>query len=352
MRLGLALGYWGRGPSPAHLDLAREAERLGYDSVWTAEAWGSDAFTALTWIAAHTSRIRLGTAVAQMAARTPTATAMHALTLDHLSGGRMTLGLGLSGPQVVEGWYGRPFPRSPLTATREYVDVVRQVLRREGPVTLDGRYHPHPYAGPDGTGLGKPLKPITHPLRADLPVLLGAEGPKNIAQTLRIADGWLPLYWSPTRWAEVYALPDTLPEGFAVAPLVRAQVCEDVSAGLLPVKAMLGFYIGGMGPNGTRARHSPGGGGRAAGGHNFHAGLMARMGYEAEARRIQELFAAGRREEAVLAVPDSFADEISLVGPRERIAERLARWRKGPVTDLLVTAPDPATLRTLAELNG
>ncbi|MER5205243.1 LLM class F420-dependent oxidoreductase [Streptomyces sp. NPDC002825] len=336
MRLGLALGYWGRGPSPAHLDLAREAERLGYDSVWTAEAWGSDAFTALTWIAAHTSRIRLGTAVAQMAARAPTTTAMHALTLDHLSGGRVLLGLGLSGPQVVEGWYGRPFPRSPLTATREYVDVVRQVLRREAPVRLDGRHHSHPYNGPDGTGLGKALKPITHPLRAGLPVLLGAEGPKNIAQTLAIADGWLPLYWTPDRWAEVYALPDTLPEGFLVAPMVRAQLCEDVAAGLLPVKAMLGFYIGGMG-------HTA---------RNFHADLMGRMGYEKEARRIQELFAAGRREEAVLAVPDAFADEIALVGPRERIAERLERWRQGPVTDLLVTAPDPATLRLLAELGA
>ncbi|MGW2020190.1 LLM class F420-dependent oxidoreductase [Streptomyces sp. NPDC001927] len=336
MRLGLALGYWGRGPSPTHLELAREAERLGYGSVWTAEAWGSDAFTALTWIAAHTSRIRLGTAVAQMAARTPTATAMHALTLDHLSGGRMMLGLGLSGPQVVEGWYGRPFPRSPLTATREYVDVIRQVLRREGPVALDGRFHSHPYAGADGTGLGKALKPITHPLRADLPVLLGAEGPKNIAQTLRIADGWLPLYWSPSRYAEVYSLPERLPEGFLVAPMVRAQVCDDPAEGLLPVKAMLGFYIGGMG-------HTA---------RNFHADLMARMGYESEARHIQELFAAGRREEAVLAVPDAFADEISLVGPKERIAERLAEWRKGPVTDLLVTAPDLATLRLLAELNA
>ncbi|MER8233594.1 LLM class F420-dependent oxidoreductase [Streptomyces sp. NPDC101490] len=336
MRLGLALGYWGRGPSPAHLDLAREAERLGYDSVWTAEAWGSDAFTALTWIAAHTSRIRLGTAVAQMAARSPTTTAMHALTLDHLSGGRVLLGLGLSGPQVVEGWYGRPFPRSPLTATREYVDVVRQVLRREGPVRLDGRHHSHPYTGPDGTGLGKPLKPITHPLRADLPVLLGAEGPKNIAQTLAVADGWLPLYWTPDRWAEVYALPERLPEGFLVAPMVRAHLCEDVAAGLLPVKAMLGFYIGGMG-HATR---------------NFHADLMGRMGYEKEARRVQELFAAGRREEAVLAVPDAFADEISLTGPRKRIAARLESWRRGPVTDLLVTSPDPATLRLLAELNA
>ncbi|MGW4734723.1 LLM class F420-dependent oxidoreductase [Streptomyces shenzhenensis] len=336
MRLGLALGYWGRGPSADHVPLAREAERLGYDSVWTAESWGSDAFTPLAWIAAHTTRIRLGTAVAQMAARSPTTTAMHALTLDHLSGGRMLLGLGLSGPQVVEGWYGRPFPRSPLTATREYVDVVRQVLRRAAPVAVDGRFHPLPYRGPDATGLGKPLKPITHPLRPDLPVLLGAEGPKNVAQTTRIADGWLPLYWAPSR-PEVYgpAVHD-LPAGFLVAPMAQVRVCADVAAGLLPVKAMLGFYIGGMG--------------HAA--RNFHADLMARMGYADEARRIQELFLSGRREEAVRAVPDAFADEISLVGPRERIAERLESWRKGPVTDLLALAPDPHTLRVLAELNS
>ena len=336
MRLGLALGYWGRGPGADQVALAREAERLGYDSVWTAESWGSDAFTPLTWIAARTSTIRLGTAVAQMAARSPTTTAMHALTLDHLSGGRMTLGLGLSGPQVVEGWYGRPFPKSPLTATREYVDVVRQVLRREAPVELDGRFHPLPYRGPDATGLGKPLKSITHPLRPRLPVLLGAEGPRNVAQTIRIADGWLPLYWSPNR-PEAYgdAVGD-LPEGFRVAPMAQVRVCDDVAEGLLPVKAMLGFYIGGMG--------------HAA--RNFHADLMARMGYVEEARRIQELFLSGRREEAVLAVPDAFADEISLVGPRERIAERLESWRKGPVTDLLAVAPDRTTLRVLAELNG
>ena len=336
MRLGLALGYWGAAPSPGFVELAIEAERLGYDSVWTAEAWGSDAFTPLTWIAARTSRIRLGTGIAQMAARTPTATAMHAMTLDHLSGGRVVLGLGLSGPQVVEGWYGRPFPRSPLTAVREYVDVVRQVLRREKPVTLDGTYHPLPYPGADGTGLGKPLKPILHPLRADLPIMLGAEGPKNIAQTVRIADGWLPLYFSPTSsgaglYAEALA---AAPAGFTVAPLVHTRVCDDVEQGLAPIRAMLGFYIGGMG----------------ARGRNFHADLMARMGYEAEARRIQELFLDGRQAEAVATVPTAFADEISLVGPRERIAERLEAWRASPVTDLLLTARDPLTLRTLAEL--
>ncbi|MFE0524267.1 LLM class F420-dependent oxidoreductase [Streptomyces sp. NPDC058954] len=336
MRLGLALGYWGRGPDADHVPLAQEAERLGYDSVWTAESWGSDVFTPLTWIAARTSRIKLGTAVAQMAARSPTTTAMHALTLDHLSGGRVLLGLGLSGPQVVEGWYGRPFPRSPLTATREYVDVVRQVLRREAPVQMEGRFHSHPYRGADGTGLGKALKPITHPLRADLPVLLGAEGPKNVEQTTRIADGWLPLYWSPSSPDAYGPALAQLPPGFLVAPMAQVRVCDDVREGLLPVKTMLGFYIGGMG-HATR---------------NFHADLMARMGYEEEARRVQELFLQGRREEAVLAVPDAFADEISLVGPRERIAERLELWRKGPVTDLLALAPDHRTLRVLAELNS
>ncbi|KPI02449.1 putative oxidoreductase [Actinobacteria bacterium OK074] len=336
MRLGLALGYWGRGPAPEHVSLAREAERLGYGSVWTAESWGSDAFTPLTWIAAHTSTIALGTAVAQMAARSPTTTAMHALTLDHLSGGRVLLGLGLSGPQVVEGWYGRPFPASPLTATREYVDVVRQVLRRAAPVELAGRFHPLPYRGGDGTGLGRPLKPVTHPLRAELPVLLGAEGPRNVAQTVRIADGWLPLYWSPTRADELYGevLKDRQ-EGFRIAPMAQVRVCDDVAEGLLPVKTMLGFYIGGMG-HATR---------------NFHADLMARMGYADAARRIQDLFREGRRQEAVLAVPDAFADEISLVGPRERIAERLELWRTGPVTDLLALAPDPHTLRVLADLS-
>ncbi|MFI9200613.1 LLM class F420-dependent oxidoreductase [Streptomyces sp. NPDC053048] len=336
MRLGLALGYWGRRPDPRHLTLARHAERLGYHSVWTAESWGSDAFTPLTWIAAHTRRIRLGTAVAQMAARSPTATAMHALTLDHLSGGRVLLGLGLSGPQVVEGWYGRPFPRSPLTATREYVDVVRQVLRREAPVALDGRFHPLPRTGPGTTGLGKPLRSITHPLRPGLPVLLGAEGPRNVAQTARIADGWLPLYWSPERTDLHTEALAAAPEGFMVAPLVRARLCVDVAEGLRPVKTMLALYVGGMG-------HAS---------RNFHAGLMARMGYGEQARAVQELFLSGRREEAVAAVPDAFADEISLVGPRERIAERLELWRRSPVTDLLVTAPDPATLRVLAELNA
>ncbi|CAM5523639.1 F420-dependent oxidoreductase-like protein OS=Streptomyces violarus OX=67380 GN=FHS41_003221 PE=4 SV=1 [Streptomyces violarus] len=285
MRLGLALGYWGRGPSPDHVALAQEAERLGYDSVWTAESWGSDVFTPLAWIAAHTSRIRLGTAVAQMAARSPTTTAMHALTLDHLSGGRMMLGLGLSGPQVVEGWYGRPFPSSPLTATREYVDVVRQVLRREAPVELAGRFHSHPYRGPDATGLGKPLKPITHPLRPDLPILLGAEGRRTSPR--RPGSPTAGCRCTGRRPGRRSTAPPCAnsPRTSSSHPWPRPGSATTSAEGLLPVKAMLGLYIGGMG--------------HAA--RNFHADLMARHGYEEEARRIQELFLSGRREEAVLA---------------------------------------------------
>jgi F420-dependent oxidoreductase-like protein len=333
LRLGLQLGYWGAGPPEDLVSAAQEAERLGFDSVFTAEAWGSDAFTPLAWIGAHTSRVRLGTAVVQLSARTPTATAMHVLTLDHLTGGRVVLGLGVSGPQVVEGWYGQPFGK-PLARTREYVDVVRQVLRREAPVSCKGPHHPIPYEGPGSWGLGKPLRPITHPLRADVPILLGAEGPRNVALAAEIADGWLPLYYSPFR-PEVYA--DSLAgarAGFEIAAGVMVNLTDDLAAGLAPVKSMLGFYVGGMG---ARRR-------------NFHRELMARMGFEAEAERVQQLFFEGHRAEAIAAVPDRFADEISLVGPVERIRERLAAWRETPVTTLLLLNREPRVMRTLAEL--
>ncbi|MBE9540337.1 MAG: LLM class flavin-dependent oxidoreductase, partial [Proteobacteria bacterium] len=203
LKLGLQLGYWGALCPPNHVELAVEAERLGYDSVWTAESWGSDAFTPLAWIGAQTSKIRLGTSVVQLSARTPAACAMAALTLDHLSGGRMILGLGVSGPQVVEGWYGQPYTK-PLTRTREYVSIIRKILAREERLTSEGEFYALPYTGPGSWGMGKALKSITHPLRSDLPIFLGAEGPKNVAQTARIADGWLPLYYSPYR-EEVYA---------------------------------------------------------------------------------------------------------------------------------------------------
>ncbi len=333
LKLGLQLGYWQDKPTPGFVEIAQEAERLGYDIVFTAEAWGSDAFTPLTWIAAHTKTIRLGTAVVQISARTPTATAMHALTLDHLSGGRVTLGLGVSGPQVVEGWYGQPFDK-PLARTREYVSIIRQVLARQAPVANPGPHYPLPYQGPGAWGMGKPLRPITHPLRASLPIFLGSEGPKNVALTAEIADGWLPLYYSPFR-QDVYA--DSLRAarpGFEICAGVNVAVTNDVQAALQGVKAGLGFYIGGMG---SKQR-------------NFHKELMSRMGFEAEAERIQELFFAGKRAEAIAAVPDAFADEISLVGPKERIRDRLAAWRETPVTTLLLMSRDPGVLRTLAEI--
>ena len=333
MELGLVWGYWTAQPPKDLVELTKAAEDVGFDSVWTAESWGSDAFTPLTWLAAHTSKIRLGTAVVQLSARTPTATAMMAMTLDHLSNGRVVLGLGVSGPQVVEGWYGRP-ANKPLARTREYVEIIRQALRREGPLEFDGEFYPLPYFGPDATGLGKPLKIMTHPLRSEIPILLGAEGPKNVAQTAEIADGWFPLYYSPFR-PEVYE--DQIAhrkEGFEINPVVTLNVTDDVEEALWPVKAGLGFYIGGMG----------------AKGQNYHTKLMARMGYEEEAYRIQDLFFEGKRDEAIAAVPTAFADEISLVGPVGRIKERLEEWRKSPVTTLMVSARTPEGLRQAADL--
>jgi F420-dependent oxidoreductase-like protein len=315
------------------VELTKEAEDCGFDSVWTAESWGSDAFTPLTWLAAHTERIKLGTGVVQLSARTPVATAMAAMTLDHLSNGRVILGLGVSGPQVVEGWYGRP-SNKPLARTREYVDIIRQALRREGPLTNDGEFYPMPYRGEGSVGLGKPLKIMTHPLRSEIPIFLGAEGPKNVTQTAEIADGWLPLYYSPFR-QDVYA--EQLAgakDDFEISALVTFNVTDDVATGLFPVKAMLGFYIGGMG----------------AKGQNYHTKLMARMGFEEEAYKIQDLFFAGKREEAIAAVPDDFADEISLVGPESRIAERLEHWRNSPVTSLMIAPRGPDALRQASKL--
>lgn len=333
MKLGLIWGYWGQLPPPNLIETTKLAEDLGFDSVWTAEAWGSDAFTPLAYLAAHTSRIKLGTSVVQIAGRTPTATAMHAITLDHLSNGRLILGLGVSGPQVVEGWYGRPYSK-PLARTREYVEIIRRVLAREEPLEFDGEFYQHPYRGPGSTGLGKPLRSITHPLRRDIPIYLGAEGPKNVTMTAEIADGWIPLYYSPFR-QEVYSEYLTgAKDGFEIPAMCNLNICDDVEAGLLPVKMMLGFYIGGMGAKGK----------------NFHTDLMARMGYEDEAHRIQDLFFEGRRDEAIAMVPTEFADEISLVGPPGRIRERLQAWKDSPVTTLTMYPSSPEALRQAAEI--
>ena len=332
LQLGLNTGYWAGGPPPNVVAMVKEAEQLGYDSMWTSEAYGSDCISPLAWWGSETEKLRLGTAIMQMSARQPAAAAMAAMTMDHLSGGRFVLGLGVSGPQVVEGWYGRP-SNKPLARTREYVEIIRRAIAREAPVEFDGEFFQHPYHGEGSTGLGKALKPITHPLRREIPIFLGAEGPKNVTQTAEIADGWLPLYYSPYR-QEVYA--DQLAgakEGFEITAMATMVVTDDIEAGLAPVKAMLGFYIGGMG----------------AKGQNYHTKLMQRMGYEAEALKVQELFFEGRRDEAIAAVPSAFADEISLVGPVERIRDRVAAWEDSPVTTILVHGGNKDVLRQAAE---
>jgi len=329
MKVGLTLGYWGAQRDDP-IDLVLEAERLGFDSVWTAEAYGSDVFSPLCWIGARTSRIKLGTGITQISARTPASVAMTAATIDHLSEGRFILGLGVSGPQVVEGWYGQPFAK-PLERTREYIDVIRTILKREGPASYDGRHHPLPIK--DGTGLGKPLKITVHPLRADLPIYLGAEGPKNVKLATEIADGWLPIFFSPYR-KDIYA--DSLAgmrDDFEIACPVTVILNDDVADGLMMVKWYLAFYIGGMG----------------APEQNFHLNIIGRMGFEDDAMHVQKLFMEGRREEAAAAVPDDLADEISLVGPAERIRERLQPWKESPVTQLLAGTRDPAALRLLAD---
>ncbi|MGY1779949.1 LLM class F420-dependent oxidoreductase [Geodermatophilus sp. SYSU D01036] len=340
MRLGLSLGYWGAGPPPGQAELVALAEDLGFDSVWTAEAYGSDALTPLAWLGSRTTRLRLGTGVVQMSARTPTATAMAALTLDHLSGGRFVLGLGVSGPQVVEGWYGQPYPR-PLARTREYVAVLRQAFAREV-VRLDGEQVRIPFPG--GTGLGKALRPTVHPLRADLPVLLAAEGPKNVALAAEVADGWIPLFYSPhddahyrAALAEGFARPGArrTADDFEVACTVPVEVDDDVDAAADRVRPMLALYVGGMGARGV----------------NFHYEVFARMGFEAECARIQELYLSGAKAEAVAAVPLAMVEKVALVGPRAKIADDLAAWEASLVTTMLVSG-SPGTLRTMAELAG
>lgn len=342
MRIGYSTGYWKQGPPPGALRAIRTAERLGFESVWAAEAYGSDAFTPLAWWGSRTTRIKLGTGIAQLSARTPTAAAMAALTLDHLSGGRVILGLGVSGPQVVEGWYGLPYPK-PLARTREYIDIVRQVLAREGDVTSPGPHYPLPYPGADGMGLGKPLRSTVHPLRADLPIYLAAEGPKNVALAAEIADGWLPFLFSPKADAAARA---QLEEGFAMrspdrTPRERFEVAlqlaviphPDVEAAADMVRPIIALYVGGMG----------------AKGENYHRNVIDRLGYSDAADRIQELYLAGKKAEAIAAVPTKLVEEIALIGPPEKIRDELAAWEESVITTMLVQGPAFA-LRTIRDV--
>ncbi len=342
LKLGFSLGYWAGGPPADAPSLIAEAERLGFDSVWSAEAYGSDGLTPLAWWGAATSRVRLGTAITQMSARRPTATAMVAMTMDHLSGGRFVLGLGVSGPQVVEGWYGEPFEK-PLARTREYVAILRDVWARRGPVVGEGPHYPLPLReGPGVTGLGKPLKSSIRPLREDIPIFLGAEGPKNIALAAEICDGWLALFYSPhddghyrAALAEGFAREGArrTPEDFEVCATVPFIVSDDLEAAADALRPMYALYFGGMG----------------ARGRNFHADVAIRMGYEAEVERIQELYLAGHKDEAAAAIPTELVSRLALIGSEDRIRHDLEAWRESPATTLVISGDAP-TLRKAAEL--
>jgi len=325
-----------------NMELVKEADRLGFHSVWAAEAYGSDAVTPVAWIAGQTERLHVGTAIMQMPARTPAMTAMTATTLDQLSGGRFLLGLGVSGPQVVEGWHGVPYGK-PLVRTREYVEIVRQIWAREKPLEHQGPHYQIPYRGSDATGLGKPLKSILHGRR--IPIYLASIGPKSVEQAAEIADGWMPVWYSPYR-TQVFG--DALQAGFRkagggkglhnfdVAPAVTVVMGDDVDACLSFIKPMLALYVGGMGARGK----------------NFYNDLACRYGFEAAAKEIQDLYLSGKKDEAAAAVPDALADEVSLVGPKERIRDRLAAWRECGVTTMICGLMQIEALRALAEIGA
>jgi F420-dependent oxidoreductase-like protein len=339
LKLGLNTGYWAGGPPPGVTESVAEAERLGFDSMWTAEAYGSDCLTPLAWWGASTSKIKLGTAIVQMSARQPAATAMAAMTMDHLSGGRFILGLGVSGPQVVEGWYGMPFAK-PLARTREYIGILRDIWARKRPVTADGEHYKLPLPG--GTGLAKPLKSSIHPVREEIPIYLGAEGPKNIAMCAELCDGWLSMLFAPEH-QQIYV--DALSEGFArpgarhtaetfqVNATVPLIVSEDIDAAADALRPFYALYFGGMGAKGK----------------NFHANVAIRMGYGAEVDEIASLYLEGKKDEAGAKVPRKLIEDMSLIGPKDKIRDDLAKWRESVVDTLLISG-DATTLRAAAEL--
>lgn len=341
MRLGLMLGYSG-AKFELPLDLIQEADRLGIYAIWTAEAYGSDCVVPLAWAGALTKKVHLGTAIMQMPARTPANTAMTAMTLDQLSGGRFLLGLGLSGPQVVEGWHGQPYGK-PVGKTREYVEIVRKIFARKEPLIHDGKHYQIPYQGEDATGLGKPLKSIIHG-RADLPIYLAAIGPQNVALAAEIADGWLPVFFSPRHYQATFA--DFVEEGFAkagngkslanfdIAPSVPVAIGDDLEVCRNMIRPFIGLYIGGMGAKGK----------------NFYHDLVTRFGYGEAADKIQELYLSGNKGEAMAAVPDALIDDVALCGTKERIKDLLEMWKSSPVTTMNIIAHDVDTLRTVAEL--
>jgi F420-dependent oxidoreductase-like protein len=345
MKLGLQLGYWGAQPPMGVAELVAAAEESGFDAIFTAEAWGSDAFTPLAWWGRETSRVRLGTSIVQMSGRAPTSIAMHALTLDHLSGGRVVLGMGVSGPQVVEGWYGAPFAK-PLARTREVVGVIRQVLAREAPVTNDGPHYQLPFTGEGSLGLGKPLKSIVHPLRADIPIWLGAEGPKNVALTAEIADGWIPIFYTPGSAAmyqpwldEGFARPGArrTRDDFEIAATCHVQVttsAEERAAVVQAMKGVISLYMGGMGAKDA----------------NFHKQVFERMGHEALSDEVQRLYLEGRKDDATALIPDELVHDMHIVGDVGYVKERAAEWEATGVTTLLLSCRTADEVKKIAEV--
>jgi len=342
VKFGLQLGYWDAHPPTNHAQLVAAAEDAGFDTVFTAEAWGSDAFTPLAWWGRQTSRMRLGVSVAQLSARTPTACAMASLTLDHLSGGRHILGLGVSGPQVVEGWYGQRFPK-PLARTREYIDIVRQVWARQAPVTHSGPHYPLPLTGQGSTGAGKPLKSITHPLRTDIPIMLGAEGPKNVALAAEICDGWLPIFYTP-RMAETYNA--WLDEGFSrpgarrrredfeICATANVVITEDRAAACAAMKPRLALYLGGMGARDT----------------NFHADVYRRMGYGEVVDEVTALLRSKDKQRAAQAIPDELVEDSAIVGDYDHVRDQIKVWQAAGVTTMVVNTRSPEYIDQFSNL--
>jgi F420-dependent oxidoreductase-like protein len=339
MRLGLSLGNW-RTRARENLELTLEAERLGFTSVWTEEAYGSDAVSPLAWLAAKTTVIQIGSAVWQIPARTPAMTAMTAATLDLLSGGRFILGLGTSGPQVVEGWHGQNYGH-PVERTREYVAIVRMILKREAPLEFHGRFYEIPLA--DGTGQGKPLRLSMQPLRSQIPVYIGALGPKNVELTAEIADGWLPIFMAPARFEAAFGAQcrrgfaaanceKGIGNGFDVAATVPVVLGTDAAECRDALRPKIALYIGGMGSLEM----------------NFSNRLIQRFGYVDEALRVQDLFLSGDRPGAAAAVPDRLIDEIALCGPPSRIAELLEQWKASPVTTMVLDTEQTDALKLIA----
>jgi F420-dependent oxidoreductase-like protein len=337
MKLGLNTGYWSSGPPPGIEETIAKAEDLGYDSMWAAEAYGSDVLTPLAWWGAKTSTIKLGTAIAQLSARQPTALAMAAMTLDHLSGGRVILGIGASGPQVVEGWYGQPYPK-PLERTREYVQILRKVFAREERVAFEGNHYQLPYQG--GMNLGKALKSTLHPFRPQIPIYLAAEGPKNVALAAEICDGWLPLFFTPKMdkfyrdaLNEGFQKAGKSPEGFEVASMVTIIPTDDMEAGANFIRPMLALYMGGMGARGA----------------NFHHDVFIRMGWEAVAKHVQDLYLEGKKQEAAAAIPLELVQDVALIGPVGKIKDELPEWKKTCLTTMQIAGP-PQVMELAAQL--